>query len=137
MGAARNRAGTRRAEKAGFSPFLYLHKRAVTGNMRCHCRVRGLEADEKLVYQIIEQSATQGIWIRDIRVQSNLQNPRLQKVLKALEGRQLIKTVKLHTHTSKKMYMLFNLSPSEELTGGAWYAPEAQACVFNQATAAP
>lgn len=86
------------------------------------CRLKGLEQDERLVYQIIEQASTTGIWIRDIRLQSSLLNTRLQKVLKALEGRQLIKTVKIHTHSSKKMYMLYNLSPSEELTGGAWYA---------------
>jgi DNA-directed RNA polymerase III subunit RPC6 len=98
------------------------------------CRLKGLEHDERLVYQIIETSGSTGIWIRDIRTQSNLQNPRLQKVLKALEGRQLIKTVRMHTHSSKKMYMLFNLSPSEELTGGAWYVcSQLSACLLPHA----
>jgi hypothetical protein len=72
------------------------------------------------VYQIIQQAGTNGVWIRDIRVQSNLQQPRLTKILKNLEGRKLVKTVTLHANTNKKIYMLYELTPGEELTGGAW-----------------
>jgi DNA-directed RNA polymerase III subunit RPC6 len=74
------------------------------------------------VYQIIKQAANRGVWVKDLRFQSNMTAPRLQKVLKALEGRSLVKTVKGTASATKKIYMLFNLQPSEELTGGTWCA---------------
>lgn len=82
--------------------------------------MKALDVEEQLVFQKIEQAGSKGIWIRDIRLATNLQNPRLTKALKTLESRQMIKNVKQHSHPSKKIYMLFELTPSEELTGGAW-----------------
>eukprot|EP00892_Ulva_mutabilis_P007842 jgi/Ulvmu1/542/UM001_0550.1 len=84
-------------------------------------KLKDLDVEEQLVFQKIEQAGAKGIWIRDIRLATNLQNPRLTKALKNLEGRQMIKNVKQHSHPSKKIYMLYELTPSEELTGGAWY----------------
>lgn len=41
--------------------------------------------------------------------------------MQALESRRLIKPVKSVNAKSKKLYMLFNLAPAKELTGGPWY----------------
>jgi DNA-directed RNA polymerase III subunit RPC6 len=38
-----------------------------------------------------------------------------------LESRRLIKPVKSVTAKAKKLYMLYNLAPAKELTGGPWY----------------
>jgi len=38
--------------------------------------------------------STVGIWVRDIRYKSNIQLPQLNKILKALEGKKLVKAVK-------------------------------------------
>lgn len=84
-------------------------------------RTSELSTEDQLVYQIIKTASNKGIWIKDIRFQSNLTVPRLQKALKNLEGRRLVKTVKCSTSATKKIYMLFDLQPSEELTGGTWY----------------
>lgn len=78
--------------------------------------------DELLIYQIIEQSADKGIWTKDMKVRSNVPATRLPKILKTLEGRNLIKAVKGVSGGSRKIYMLFELQPSEELTGGTWCA---------------
>jgi hypothetical protein len=77
------------------------------------------------VYQTIHQVGNKGIWTKDIRYHSNLPHPKLQKILKSLEGRQLVKTVKCSASATKKIYMLFGLKPSEDLTGGQWCAPGA------------
>jgi RNA polymerase Rpc34 subunit len=55
--------------------------------------------------------------------------PKLQKILKALESRALVKLVKSSASATKRIYMLAELVPSEELTGGQWCATlAARAC---------
>lgn len=56
--------------------------------------VKGADNEEKVVYSIIETAGNKGIWIRDIRYQSNLLPTQLNKILKALENKKLIKAVK-------------------------------------------
>ncbi|XP_005179925.1 probable DNA-directed RNA polymerase III subunit RPC6 [Musca domestica] len=77
--------------------------------------------EEKIVYGIIEEGGSKGIWIRDIRIQSNLNMTQLNKILKNLETKKLIKAVKSVNASKKKVYMLYNLEPDRSVTGGAWY----------------
>ena len=46
--------------------------------------------------------------------------PQINKCLKALEHRKLVKAVKSVANGNRKVYMLFELEPSREITGGAW-----------------
>lgn len=55
---------------------------------------KGADNEEKIVYSIIEEGSNTGIWIRDIRVKSNLIMTQLNKILKNLENKKLIKAVK-------------------------------------------
>jgi DNA-directed RNA polymerase III subunit RPC6 len=87
-------------------------------------RLDGLDASSRLVYQVIERSKTAGIWTKDIRMQTNIQQQMLTKILKNLEQRQLIKPVKSVTQKAKKLYMLYELEPSKEITGGVWYSDQ-------------
>merc|ERR1712192_379902 len=79
------------------------------------------DQEEKIVYSIVEKAGNLGSWIRDIRGQSNLGKTQLTKVLKSLESKKLIKSVKTVNATKKKVYMLYNLEPDHSVTGGAWY----------------
>ncbi|KOB57702.1 DNA-directed RNA polymerase III subunit RPC6 [Operophtera brumata] len=83
--------------------------------------VKGADNEEKVVYNLIEEAGDKGIWIRDIRVRSNLANTQLTKVLKSLEGKKVIKAVKCVNASKKKVYMLYNLEPDRSISGGAWY----------------
>ncbi|CAK1550518.1 unnamed protein product [Leptosia nina] len=83
--------------------------------------VKGADNEEKVVYNLIEEAANKGIWIREIRNQSNLSNPQLTKILKSLESKKLIKAVKCVNASKKKVYMLYNLEPDRSISGGAWY----------------
>lgn len=56
--------------------------------------MKGADNEEKVVYSIIEEAANKGIWIRDIRFKSNLIMTQLNKILKNLESKKLIKAVK-------------------------------------------
>lgn len=84
-------------------------------------RFRGLGPQEMLVYQLIKHEGNMGIWTRDLRLRSSLPTNSLSKILRALETRKLIKAVKSIAHKNKRVYMLFELEPSQEVTGGAWY----------------
>ncbi|RDD44343.1 DNA-directed RNA polymerase III subunit RPC6 [Trichoplax sp. H2] len=79
---------------------------------------------EKLVYQVIGDAGNKGIWSRDIRLKCNLQMTQLNKILRNLESKKLIKAVKSVTASKKKLYMLFNLDPDISVTGGAWYSDQ-------------
>lgn len=80
-----------------------------------------MDNEERIIYNIIEEGGSTGIWIRDIRVKSNLIMTQLNKILKNLENRKLIKAVKSVNASKKKVYMLYNLEPDRSVTGGAWY----------------
>lgn len=81
----------------------------------------GLDVATRMVYQIIEKAGNKGIWTKDIRVQSNIQQQALNKIFKQLENRQLIKPLKSVAAKAKKLYMLYDLTPAKEVTGGPWY----------------
>jgi len=53
-----------------------------------------VDRQEKLVYQIIEAAGNKGIWTRDIRFKCNLMLTEVNKILKNLESKKLIKAVK-------------------------------------------
>ena len=61
------------------------------------------DQEEKIVFKIIESSGNKGVWIRDIRAKSNLTQTQLNKVLKNLETKSLIKSVKSVNATKKKV----------------------------------
>lgn len=46
----------------------------------------------QVVYKIIEEHGTQGIWAREIRSKSNLHLNTVEKVLRKLESKKLIKS---------------------------------------------
>ncbi|XP_074655052.1 DNA-directed RNA polymerase III subunit RPC6-like [Tubulanus polymorphus] len=87
-------------------------------------KVKGSDHQEKLVYQIIEEAGNKGIWIRDIRYKSNLLLTQVNKILKSLESKKLIKAVKSVAASKKKVYMLYNVEPDRSVTGGAWYSDQ-------------
>ena len=61
------------------------------------------DQEEKVVFKIIEGAGNVGVWIRDIRAKSNLGQTQLTKVLKSLEMKNLIKSVKsVNASNSKK-----------------------------------
>ena len=60
----------------------------------------------------------------------------INKCLKSLEQRKLIKAVKSVASSNRKVYMLFELEPSREITGGAWYVAVA-ACVARRELTRP
>ncbi|XP_045602890.1 DNA-directed RNA polymerase III subunit RPC6 isoform X2 [Procambarus clarkii] len=87
-------------------------------------RIKGAEPEEQVVYKIIEECGTQGIWAREIRARSNLHLNTVEKVLRKLDSKKLIKSFNSVAAPKKKTYLLYNLEPDRSLTGGAWYSDQ-------------
>uniref|UniRef100_A0A6U3W4Q6 DNA-directed RNA polymerase III subunit RPC6 n=2 Tax=Ditylum brightwellii TaxID=49249 RepID=A0A6U3W4Q6_9STRA len=81
----------------------------------------GLDSSHRMVYQVVERAGNKGIWTRDIQNQTNIESKSLTKIYKELEKRRLIKPVKSVTAKTKRLYILFDIIPAKEITGGPWY----------------
>jgi len=84
-------------------------------------KLRGLSAADVLIYQLVEASGAQGIWIKDLRRKSQLPALEIPKMLKELQRRRLIKCERSIQAANKKVYMLYDIEPAREVSGGAWY----------------
>lgn len=73
---------------------------------------------------IITTTHLRGIWTRDIKVSSSIPQQSLTKALKLLEQRMLIKSIRSVVSKSKKLYVLFDVEPAKEITGGPWYSDQ-------------
>ncbi|KAH3900463.1 probable DNA-directed RNA polymerase III subunit RPC6 [Saccharomycodes ludwigii] len=80
-----------------------------------------MSADESLVYSYIESSGREGIWIKTIKARTNLHQHVVMKCLKNLEAAKYVKSIKNVKYPTRKIYMLYNLQPSIEVTGGPWF----------------
>jgi DNA-directed RNA polymerase III subunit RPC6 len=83
--------------------------------------VSGMSGDERIIYGLIQQSSSQGVWIKDLKYKSNLHQNVIAKIVKTLEARKLVKAVKSVKHATRKVYMLYDVQPSRDVTGGPWF----------------
>ncbi|KAF5016040.1 hypothetical protein F66182_12407, partial [Fusarium sp. NRRL 66182] len=84
-------------------------------------KIQSLNDTEKLVYNVIHSTGRTGIWIRQLGKRTDLHKTSLDKALKSLEGKNFIKSIFNVKHPGKKVYMLAELTPAEDVTGGAWF----------------
>ncbi|KZO94658.1 hypothetical protein CALVIDRAFT_484053, partial [Calocera viscosa TUFC12733] len=84
-------------------------------------RLGALASDEAMVYTHIQNAGNEGIWTKSLKAKLNMHATVINRCLKQLEQRQLVKSVKNVKYPTRKTYMLFNLKPSVELTGGPWF----------------
>lgn len=77
--------------------------------------------EEALVYSYIEASGREGIWSKTIKARTNLHQHVVLKCLKSLESQRYVKSVKSVKYPTRKIYMLYHLQPSVEVTGGPWF----------------
>lgn len=85
-------------------------------------RFRGLDASDRLVYDVIAKSGTAGVTKRDVRLRTNIRNAGEGKqIIDQLMARRLVKEVKSVQARHKRVYVLAELDPSPQHTGGPWY----------------
>lgn len=84
-------------------------------------KITSMSDDEAMIYSYIEASGREGIWTKTIKARTNLHQHIVVRCLKSLEGQRYIKSIKSVKHPTRKIYMLYNLQPSIDVTGGPWF----------------
>lgn len=85
------------------------------------CRYRSLTFDQDLVYSLIDEAGSDGLWTKTIKARSGLHDALFRQAIKHLESKHMIAEMKSVEHPARKMYIKANLRPSERATGGPWY----------------
>ncbi|MCO5585526.1 hypothetical protein L7F22_039459 [Adiantum nelumboides] len=89
-----------------------------------------LDHDESIIFSFIRVAGNEGIWTKQLKLRANLHQTVMQRCLKSLESKGLIKAVKSVKFPTRKIYMLSSLTPSVELSGGPWYTDNELDTVF-------
>ena len=84
-------------------------------------RLEGLQGEDRFIFSVIRDAGNRGIWTRHIRSRCALSQYIVNRSLKTLEQKQLIKQVKNVKVPTRKFYMLYELTPHEDVSGGPWY----------------
>ncbi|KTW26784.1 hypothetical protein T552_02785 [Pneumocystis carinii B80] len=87
-------------------------------------KISTMDGDEAMVFNYIKDANNDGIWSRTIKIKTNLHTTVLNRALKSLESKQLIKAVKSVKNPTRKIFMIYDLVPSIELTGGPWFTDQ-------------
>ncbi|KAI1259911.1 RNA polymerase Rpc34 subunit [Xylariaceae sp. FL1019] len=77
--------------------------------------------DQLLVYEMIDAVHRDGIWQQEIKRKLNIQDNALRKAIKELETKRLISPMTHVDSSAKKMWIRYDLKPSERATGGPWF----------------
>lgn len=84
-------------------------------------KVSNMSNDEAMIYSYIAAAGREGIWTKTLKAKTNLHQHVVLRCLKSLESQSYIKSVKSVKHPQRKIYMLYHLTPSIEVTGGPWF----------------
>ncbi|KAN0094666.1 RNA polymerase Rpc34 subunit domain containing protein [Tylopilus felleus] len=82
---------------------------------------KDMSGEEAMVLSHIQASSNEGIWTKHLKAKTELHQTVIDRCLKSLVQKQLVKSIKAVRHPTRKIYMLAHLEPSVELTGGPWY----------------
>ena len=83
--------------------------------------LEAMDGDERLVYHHLCLAGDKGMWTKDLRIKTQLHLTVINKALRSLESRRIIKSVHTVKNSTRKIYMLAELEPAVELTGGPWF----------------
>ncbi|KAH8153784.1 uncharacterized protein LAJ45_01551 [Morchella importuna] len=84
-------------------------------------KVKNMSGDEEILYGYIQEAAREGIWTKTLKAKTNMHTTTMNKALKGLEGKRFVKAIKSVKYPARKIYMLYELTPSIDVTGGPWF----------------
>lgn len=94
-------------------------------NQRTAQRLAGLSTSERMVYDLIAKSKTDGQTRKELKAKTNIQNSaEVKGILELLTARGLIKEIKSVATSNRRVYILAELQASEAHTGGPWYGDD-------------
>ncbi|BFZ58458.1 34-kDa subunit of RNA polymerase III (C) [Savitreella phatthalungensis] len=84
-------------------------------------KVRELEDDDRMVYLQVKDAGSSGVWTRTIKQKTALHTTVINRAIKTLETRSMIKGFRHVQYQTRKYYILYDLSPSVEASGGTFF----------------
>ncbi|KAH0831194.1 RNA polymerase Rpc34 subunit-domain-containing protein [Lanmaoa asiatica] len=82
---------------------------------------KDMSGEEAMITRRQKLTYLTGIWTKHLKAKTELHQTVIDRCLKSLVQKQLVKSIKAVRHPTRKIYMLAHLEPSVELTGGPWY----------------
>lgn len=76
---------------------------------------------EAMIISLIAQSGSSGLWLKDIKTKTNIPHNLVLKILKILEDTRKIKSIR-SLKNNKKTYVLYDIKPDEDVSGGVWFS---------------
>jgi len=76
---------------------------------------------EAMIMTRLAQSGSTGMWLREIKAKTNIPHNLILKLLKNMEMDRKIRSVK-SIKNNRKIYVLYGITPAEEVTGGIWFS---------------
>lgn len=84
-------------------------------------KFRDLTKEDIAVYEVVMQSGSNGINTNDIKMKIRIDNTTyINKILTKLSKKFLVKSLKVLNTKNKKVWMGYDIEPSQEITGGIW-----------------
>ena len=83
-------------------------------------KFRDLAPEEVHTYSLIVESGPNGMSTNEVKSKLGMNMTLLTKILKKLEKKSLIKSLKMVNMKNKKIWIGFDIEPSVEVTGGIW-----------------
>lgn len=80
------------------------------------------DSNARNIYRLIENAGTAGMWKATLKQKLKLHENVVEKALRSLQGTKHIKQLKSARSNAKKTFMLYELEPTKEVTGGGWYS---------------
>ncbi|KAH8813153.1 RNA polymerase Rpc34 [Xylogone sp. PMI_703] len=84
-------------------------------------KYRSLKPEHEMVYSLIDEAGSEGIWSKTIKAKSNLHDAVFRAAIKHLESKGMISDMKSVEHPMRKLYIKSSIRPSDRSTGGSWY----------------
>ena len=81
----------------------------------------GLPEDCRIVFKYVKAAENRGIMPKDLQRHTGMNTVKLNKTLKDMETRKLVKCVCPVGQKTKKLWMLAELEPAQDISGGSFY----------------
>ena len=84
-------------------------------------KFKDLTKEEISVHELIIQSGSSGISTSDLKMKMHIESSTfINRILKTLNQKLLIKSLKVLNTKNKKVWIGYDIEPSQEVTGGVW-----------------
>lgn len=85
-------------------------------------KLRQIESDDdRMVYTQVRDAGTSGVWTRTLKQKTMLHTTVINRAVKNLENMSMIKIFRHVQYPTRKYYILYDLQPSTEVSGGTFF----------------